>query len=139
MRFRHSVKLPSATISIAAALLMLGCVSGGDRSADGNAPMTTNSVPVAQSGVLVTDQGVSTTIDVLANDSGLGDIALTVTLVTLPSHGRASISPEGQINYTSDPDYLGPDNLSYQVTDNDGNVATASVGITVGCSSPPCM
>lgn len=134
---RYLVKVSAVAIFIAAQSLMLACSSS--RAPDESAPVATDRVLVAQSDVLVTDQGVSTTIDVLANDSGLSDIPLTVTLVTLPSHGRASISPEGQISYTSDPNYLGPDNLSYQVTDSEGNIATASVGITVGCSSPPCM
>jgi hypothetical protein len=70
-------------------------------------------------------------IDVLANDSGLRDTPITVTVESAPSNGGAVANPDNTITYTPNPDYRGTDSFQYRVTDNDGEWDTGSVTVTV--------
>jgi surface-anchored protein len=71
-------------------------------------------------------------IDVLANDSSSPDPleTLTVTAVTQPFHGSASIT-DGIVIYQPSAGFAGPDSFTYTVTDEHGGSATATVQITV--------
>ncbi|MEB8431619.1 Ig-like domain-containing protein [Cocleimonas sp. KMM 6892] len=74
-----------------------------------------------------TDQGQAVTIDVLDNDDA--DASIT-RIVTGPSNGTATIVND-QIVYTPNADFTGTDTLTYEVEDPNGNLATATVTITV--------
>ena len=65
---------------------------------------------------------------VLTNDVGTG---LTVTGMTAPTHGTASISPDGTYVYRPDANYSGPDSFTYSSVDAAGHAATATVSILV--------
>ncbi len=57
-----------------------------------------------------------------------------------PSHGTAVINPDGTLTYTPDPDYSGPDELTYTYTDEDGVEHDITVTITVEpISDPPLL
>lgn len=74
------------------------------------------------------------TLDVLANDTGLGDTPLTLAITSGPAHGTATVDTSGtlpKIRYTPATGYLGADSLTYIVTDNDGEASTATASITV--------
>jgi len=45
-------------------------------------------------------------------------VASTVTILTQPTHGTATINGSGQITYTPNPGYLGPDTIIYQFCGN---------------------
>ena len=71
--------------------------------------------------------GVTTPIDVLANDKGNG---LSITSVVTPAHGTAAIV-NGKINYTPNPGYFGTDTFGYNIVDSFGIADTGTVTVTV--------
>lgn len=82
------------------------------------------------------ESGEGTTIDIAANDPN-GDVHTYFTL-TDATNGLVEITPDGQVQYTSNLEYEGPDSFTIAVTDDDfpRNTATATVQITVvpaGC------
>jgi Domain of unknown function (DUF4347)/Cadherin-like domain/Bacterial Ig domain len=61
-------------------------------------------------------------------------VAPTYTIThTNPAHGTITNfnAATGSYNYIADPGYLGPDSFSFTVTDQDGQMATASENITI--------
>ena len=83
--------------------------------------------PVAVPDTASVPQGTSILINVLANDTGTG---LTLTSVTTPADGTAVIQ-NGEVLYTPQPNYAGPDAFSYTETDVDGQTASGNVAVTV--------
>ncbi|MBT8095872.1 MAG: S8 family serine peptidase [Woeseia sp.] len=73
-------------------------------------------------------------IDVLDNDTGEG---LTVTAVTQPANGSASVNPDDTITYTPNPSFSGGDSFTYEITDSNGASDTATVTVTVGGQCVP--
>ncbi|MCL1143620.1 Ig-like domain-containing protein [Shewanella gaetbuli] len=96
----------------------------------------TNDAPVATDDVATTDEDVSVTIDILANDidEEFGIVASNVMIMQQPSHGQLSISPtSGSVYYTPDADYNGTDTFSYKVADNanaESNIAVVDITIS---------
>ncbi len=88
----------------------------------------------------VAEGSTNNPLPVLANDSIAPDVGetLTVTAVTTPLHGTATVAPGGTgVLYTPAPGYSGPDSLSYTVSDGNGGTASANVSITVGAANRP--
>ncbi len=97
-------------------------------------------VPVNDAPVAVDDTGqvfenTQTLFNVLANDTDI-DSALdptSVTIVSGPFNGIAVVDPvTGAIFYTPNPDFFGPDTITYRMRDVDGtdsNVATLSIEV----------
>ena len=73
-------------------------------------------------------------IDVLANDTGIGDGPIVLTIANPPTRGSAVVVGNS-IRYIPDPntnDYAsGPDEFTYQVTDANGDTSTALVRVHV--------
>ena len=67
-------------------------------------------------------------IDVLANDNGGGN-TLTVTGVTVPSHGTAVVNANNTITYTPAKTFPGEDFFSYTISDGQGDTGSAQVTI----------
>jgi outer membrane protein OmpA-like peptidoglycan-associated protein len=88
-------------------------------------------VPLAVADVAPVVEDTETPIDVLGNDTGLGDGPITVTITTPPAHGTVVVNGDNTVTYTPDPDYVGPDTFSYTVTDGDNQSSTAAVAVTV--------
>ncbi|HET9773171.1 MAG TPA: Ig-like domain-containing protein [Acidimicrobiia bacterium] len=78
----------------------------------------------------VGDEDVSFGIDVLSNDSGLGDGVSTLTIVQGPKLGTATVLA-GHIHYIPKPEVSGADSLRYRVTDSDGDNVEGAVKITI--------
>jgi hypothetical protein len=70
------------------------------------------------------------TINVLANDSYVGDVV--VSLQTGPSNGLVGPWANGTITYYPDKGFFGTDSFTYQICDTGGQCDTATVTITVG-------
>ena len=90
--------------------------------------------PEAVEDTVVLSEDDVATIDVLANDLSFG-AALDPTslmLTNLPIHGGVSMTDEGMVVYTPDPDYFGEDRFSYTVADVRGRRSSVTdVHLTV--------
>jgi len=89
-----------------------------------------NAPPVAVDDTASTFANEPVTIDVLGNDSDPDDDILTIVTVTDPAHGTTTIL-DGQVVYTPDAGYLGPDTFTYTVQDPSGASDTATVTVIV--------
>jgi hypothetical protein len=90
----------------------------------------TNSNPVANDDVATTDQNVSITIDVLANDTDADGDALIITGVSQPANGTV-VNNGTDVTYTPDANFAGTDSFTYTISDGQGGTATATVTVTV--------
>lgn len=92
-----------------------------------------NAAPVANNDSVVVEHNSTAVISVLSNDSDDNGLDPTsVTIVSGPSNGSASVSANGDISYSPATDFAGSDSLTYQVLDNNGvisNVATVSITV----------
>ena len=71
-------------------------------------------------------------VAVLANDSDPdAGQTLSVSAVGSPSHGTASLQPNGSVRYTPAANYNGADSFTYTVSDGNGGTAQGTVSITV--------
>ncbi len=102
-----------------------------------------NQPPVAQDDQISTPEGISTVIQVLANDSdadGTIDPG-SVTITNQPAHGSTLVNPlSGLVTYQPDPGFSGRDLFNYTVDDNDGassSAATVTVTVTTGENNQP--
>lgn len=107
-----------------------------DGTASDSAPVSIDVfAPVAQDDQAAARNGAPVSIDVLANDPGFRS-PVTVSVTDEPVHGTAVVagSPGSaagvRIVYTPASGYVGPDSLTYQVTDG-VNTSSASVAIEV--------
>ncbi len=81
--------------------------------------------PFATNDVNTIPKNVTSTINVLANDDDCANLPLTVTVVTQPNHGTASVTADNQIAYTPDSSYVGLDTVKYKDTNTNGDTAVA--------------
>lgn len=89
-----------------------------------------NRAPVAQADAFTANHGETAMLDVLPNDSDPDQDGLTITSVTLPAHGSASISGS-KVSYTPAPGFIGQDTFSYTIADPEGASSSAQVTITI--------
>ncbi len=69
---------------------------------------------------------------VLENDEDLDGDTLTITAVTQPTNGTATIlGGNTTVSYNPSTNYTGPDSFTYTISDGNGGVDTATVNITV--------
>ncbi|QJB33962.1 DUF11 domain-containing protein [Chitinophaga oryzae] len=92
-----------------------------------------NNPPVAVNDQYTTPRDVAVNGNVLTNDSDPESQPLTVTAtpVTPPAHGQIVQRADGTFTYTPNPGFTGTDSYVYQVCDNQGACATATVTIQV--------
>jgi gliding motility-associated-like protein len=109
-----------------------------------------NDLPTAEADNASVPEDGSVTVPVLTNDTfgGDGPSTGTITIVTGPTNGTASVDDGGtpndptddQIIYTPDPNYNGPDNIIYEICDSNGDCDTAIVRVTVPpVNDPPAI
>lgn len=94
-----------------------------------------SAIPFATDDSATTPQNTAVTIDVLANDTGLADTPVVVSILSAPGNGTALVNPDNTITYTPTTGFAGMDTLNYRVTDADGDIATASATIQVNCAT----
>jgi hypothetical protein len=100
-----------------------------------------NDLPVAEDDVVTTNEDMPTNIDPLPNDDFGGDGPGTgpITILTPPTNGTATVNDGGTpddptddtIDYTPNPDYNGPDQITYEICDANGDCDPATIDITV--------
>jgi Ca2+-binding RTX toxin-like protein len=87
--------------------------------------------PDANPDVATTPEDTPVTFPVLGNDTDPNGDPLTIVGVPTATNGTVVVNPDGTLTYTPDPDYNGPDTITYTVTDPDGNTSTTTVAVTV--------
>jgi VCBS repeat-containing protein len=92
-----------------------------------------NDAPVANDDEASVLEDSSVTIPVLGNDYDVDGDPLSVSIVSGPAHGRATVNPDGTITYTPNPDFCGTDSFTYKACDPSGACDTATVTIHVTC------
>jgi VCBS repeat-containing protein len=110
-------------------------LDGQDAPTQASVTITVRSVndpPIAEDDTvdLLEDCG-QVPVQVLDNDRDPDGDALTVTELTLPTHGAAWLDDDQQLRYRPDDDYYGPDLFEYRVDDGNGGTATARVRIRI--------
>ncbi|MCW3461912.1 DUF7927 domain-containing protein [Chitinophaga nivalis] len=92
-----------------------------------------NNPPIAVDDRYTTKRDVPVSGNVLTNDSDPENQPLTVTTtpVTPPQNGTVQQRADGTFTYTPNPGFTGTDSYVYQVCDNQGACATATVTIIV--------
>jgi outer membrane protein OmpA-like peptidoglycan-associated protein len=93
-----------------------------------------NSAPIIADDSVTTNINQPVTIDVLTNDNDPDGDNLSVTAITQPANGSATISG-GQIVYTPNDDFTGTDTLDYTIDDGNNNQRTARVTIIINDTS----
>jgi len=95
-----------------------------------------NNAPVAVADSASTPEDTPVTINVLSNDSDPDGDSLAVQSVTQGANG--SVSTDGAtVTYSPNANYNGTDAFTYQLTDGNGDIDSASVSVTVGGTNDP--
>ncbi len=102
---------------------------GGSASATVSINVT-NTIPVAINDQINLEQGQTTTIDVLANDSDADNHALLIESFDYSGNGNIAIV-DNKLSYTPASTFVGSESLTYTISDNHTGQATATVTITV--------
>lgn len=77
----------------------------------------------------------ATPLGILANDTVPAGETVTITIVTAPAHGTATVVGQ-HLEYTPATGYEGTDSLTYKITSSGGKEDTATVELNVGgCTS----
>lgn len=76
-------------------------------------------------------------INVLGNDGDPDGDPLTVSAISAPAHGTASVNDDNTVRYVPDAGYTGADSFTYTVSDGNGGTDTATVGLTVRNTTAP--
>ena len=88
--------------------------------------------PVAVDDSSGTSINTSVGVNVLMNDTGLGDGGIELSGYNAPTNGSVTEIINNEIvEYAPEADYLGYDYFDYQISDYDGDTDTANVKITV--------
>jgi hypothetical protein len=91
----------------------------------------TNTPPQANNDAGLCICGGTRTFDVLANDTDRNNDTLTVTGITQPSNGTATLNANGSVTYAPTPGYLGPDTFTYSISDGQGGTSSGTVDVSV--------
>lgn len=95
-----------------------------------------NQLPIANPDSATGTEDNALTLDVVLNDSDADLDTLSVTSVTTPGHGSASIS-NNQIRYQPASNFFGNDTLDYSISDGFGGSATARIDLYITAVNDP--
>ena len=79
----------------------------------------------------ITSEDTAVDINVTANDIETDGQEITLQSVSTPDNGTATITADGNIEYTPTSNFSGTDNFTYTITDPDGNIAVGAVTVSV--------
>ena len=108
-------------------------ITGADGST--SAAMVTVTVnpftaPTANADSVTTGQNIPVTINVLSNDVAGDGTINSVTILSAPAHGTATLNGNN-IVYTPNSSYTGSDSLTYKITDSNNKTANATVTVSI--------
>ncbi len=95
-----------------------------------------NDAPTAMDDVVSTPEDTSVVIDVAGNDTDPENDLLTVTAVSTPGAGTASINGDGTVTYTPNLGHTGSDTFTYTTCDPEPLCDSATVTVTTNPSAP---
>ena len=90
-----------------------------------------NAPPVAEDDSSTTWESSAVTIEVLANDTDSDGDPLSVSDVTQPSNGTATLNPDDTVTYTPGAGFAGSDSFTYTISDGQGGADSGTVSISV--------
>lgn len=98
----------------------------------------TNTTPVANAQTVLVAPDTETPITLTATDPDAPPQVLTFAIATDPINGTLGpLNPDtGEVTYTPNAGFLGPDNFTFTVSDGEITSAAATVTITVGDATP---
>ena len=99
--------------------------------ADEAAPEVANTPPVAHDDTANVQENGSVAIDVLANDTDADRDTLTVTNLSNPPNGTATLNADQTVQYTPDAEFTGNDAFTYTAFDGQDSSNLATVTVTV--------
>ena len=111
-------------------------VAAADTGGDSVVPPTPNVPPQAKNDAAELNEHTSIDIDVLSNDIDPEGGPLTITDLSDPANGSATLNPDDSIHYEPDAHYVGNDSFTYTVNDEDGASSTATVNILIVPTMP---
>lgn len=116
------------------ALVLTACGGGSsDSNSDDSSATTPKSIVAIADSAQTTANSQILAIDVTANDTGLTNAPITVSLESNPSNGTATLV-DTMFTYMPNQDFVGTDSFTYKITDSSG---ASSVGtVTVSIISP---
>jgi len=91
-----------------------------------------NDIPIARSDYYIVAPSFTNTIDVIANDEGLGD-GVKLSILEFPEYGSLELLNNNELFFTPNDDYFGLDNFVYQLVDSDGEMSIATVQLNIKC------
>jgi len=92
---------------------------------------TPDATPVANDVAVATEFETPVNIDILFNDTGLEDGVAGITISPQTVNGTALVNADFTITYTPDAGFSGTETFGYQVCDQDGDCASATITVTV--------
>ncbi len=108
---------------------------------DGNGGTTTgtvsvnvaavNDAPVTSGGEATIAEDGSVTGQLVASDVDGDAITFGVAQNGAPSHGAVTVNPDGSYSYTPNPNFVGTDSFTYQVSDGNGGTTLGTITVTV--------
>ncbi len=111
-------------------------LSDGRSTATGTVNITVvNATPIANPDVLVTGQATPGAVNVLANDTDPDGGTLSVASAANGAHGTVACGA-GTCNYVPAGGFIGADQFTYTLKDNDGATAVGTVSVTVAKGKP---
>ncbi len=90
-----------------------------------------NDAPLADDDAGATDEGGSVTVNVLDGDTDVEGDALSVTNLSVPANGTATLNADGTVTYTHDGGETISDSFTYTANDGTDDSTPATVNITV--------
>ncbi|HEX3365601.1 Ig-like domain-containing protein [Phenylobacterium sp.] len=98
---------------------------------------SSNTNPVAVQDNVSTAQGQAVTLDPRLNDSDPNGDPISITAITQPTNGVATLNANQSVTYTPNPGFVGGDSMNYTLSDGRGGTATGLISITVLPAPPP--
>ncbi|MEP4290868.1 MAG: tandem-95 repeat protein, partial [Rhizobiaceae bacterium] len=93
-------------------------------------PVNDDPVAGAVAPVITAEDTTLANIDVLSAASDIDGDTLSVISASA-ANGSVAINPDGSLNYTPNADYVGPDTVTYTISDGNGGTDTGTYDVTV--------
>jgi YD repeat-containing protein len=98
---------------------------------------SSNTNPIAAQDNVTTSRGVAVTLDPRLNDSDPNGDPISITSITAPANGTATLNADQTVTYAPNTGFVGGDGLTYALSDGRGGTATGRISIEVTPNAPP--